>query len=483
MHIVETVYYWARSTPSRPAVIEPAGTLTYADLANAIEMAAEHFAGNVDRTKPVAVAFSSGPKMLVSVLGLLRLGIDVVLATKELYKHLPSVGVDTLICERDAPRMATGNHVIFDDGWLVYGKRTDAQNKPLPLSKPPAANILCFTSGSTGRPKIVVCPQSSWEQRVLLPLNSAYQNYNRILVVPGLSTSWGLSRAYEALHSGRTICLAPPGPPMLWMAQTYDVETILASPQQALQLAEIQENVTHYPLAALKEIQIGASAITAEGVSKVKRNLCRNITLIYGSTEAGVVALAPYDTIASTPGAVGFVMPGVTVEIVDSMQRVLPVGSEGFIRVRSSVLTENLAAARSTDDWFYPGDLGRLTDTGMLCVAGRVSDVVNRGGEKFSITDFERFLMSCPGVKDAGVCTVMGDVGYEEAWISVVLEPNADMALLRQSIESNSQFGANIDKIFAVEAIPRGTLGKIQREELRAMLKSIVETAAANSRG
>jgi acyl-coenzyme A synthetase/AMP-(fatty) acid ligase len=147
--------------------------------------------------------------------------------------------------------------------------------------------------------------------------------------------------------------------------------------------------------------------------------------------------------------------------------------------VRSPVLRENLAASgQPPDGWFYPGDLGWRTESGMLCLAGRTTDVVNRGGDKLSITDFENFLMTCQGVKDAGVCAVMGQTGFEEAWIGVVLEPSADIGAFRQAIESNRHFGGNIDKIFVVESIPRGTLGKIQREELKQMLQEISEASA-----
>ena len=195
--------------------------------------------------------------------------------------------------------------------------------------------------------------------------------------------------------------------------------------------------------------------------------------MIYGSTEAGVVATAPYDMIANTRGAVGYVLPGVDVEIVSDADRLLPAGREGFVRVRSPVLAENLAAAKAPSGWFYPGDLGSITADGMLCIAGRATDVLNRGGDKFSITDFEAFLAGCPGVKDAGVCTLMGHSGREEAWIGLVLDPSTDMGALRQAVESHPSFGTNYDKIFVVETIPRGTLGKVQRAELKKMLFEI----------
>jgi acyl-coenzyme A synthetase/AMP-(fatty) acid ligase len=195
--------------------------------------------------------------------------------------------------------------------------------------------------------------------------------------------------------------------------------------------------------------------------------------MFYGSTEAGVAALAPYDMIAGTHGAVGYIMPGVDVEIVDATDRVLPLGNEGFVRVRSRVLAENVFGAKTSNEWFYPGDLGSITESGMLCIAGRNSDVVNRGGQKLSLADIEDFIINCFGVKDAGACSVMGHAGYSEVWVGMVLGPSADIAAIRHAVESNRHYKNNIDKIYVVEAIPRGTLGKIQREELTAMLQEI----------
>jgi len=476
MHIVDMVYFWARTSPRRPAVIEPAGSTTYVAFAHSVEAAAEHFAQNIaDKSRPVAVSIQTGSKMLVALLGLLRAGFDVVLANNALLKHLSSTGANTLVYERDGVTLDRGTNILFDENWQSFGTKAETENRPLPRSRTEGGNILCFTSGTTGRPKAVVCPQTSWQQRALFPLNSAFASYERILIVPSLATSWGLSRAYEALHAGRTVCLAPPGATMLWLANTYDVDTILASPQQALELAELQEKVTHFPLAGLKSFQIGASAIGRNSVQRIKNSICRNVIMIYGSTEAGVVAAAPYDMIADVPGAVGVIVPGVDVEIVDATDRVLPIGSEGFVRVRSRVLAENMAATQSSGEWFYPGDLGSITDNNILCIAGRSSDVVNRGGEKLSISDLENFLMTCFGVQDAGVCTVVGETGFSEVWVGLVLAPTAEMAALRHAIESNTQYKNYIDKIFVIEFVPRGTLGKVQRDELKKMLQDIGE--------
>jgi acyl-coenzyme A synthetase/AMP-(fatty) acid ligase len=304
-----------------------------------------------------------------------------------------------------------------------------------------------------------------------------FSPYERVLIVPGLASAYGHNRALEALHVGKTACFAPFGRPMLWLANTYDIDVIICSPQQALALADIQEKITRYPLPSLKTLKIGGSVITREGIERLKHHLCRNIVISYASTEAGTAAMAPYDAIAHIPGAVGYVVPGAEIEIVDHLGATLPIGSEGFIRLRTPQFLKN-ADANGGATWFYPGDLGSLTPDGVLCVMGRSGDVVNRGGTKLSATEFESFLTACAGVKDAGICTHMGEAGYEEVWAGVVLEPSIDLAAFRQHIESNAQFGLNIDKLFVVESIPRNELGKIQPGLLKEMLQGINEEKA-----
>jgi acyl-coenzyme A synthetase/AMP-(fatty) acid ligase len=80
--------------------------------------------------------------------------------------------------------------------------------------------------------------------------------------------------------------------------------------------------------------------------------------------------------------------------------------------------------------------------------------------------------MKCAGVKDAGICTHMGDAGYEEIWAGVVLDPSIDLGAFRHHIESNA-FGQNIDRLFVVESVPRNELGKIQSGLLKEMLQAI----------
>src|SRR4029078_13106416 len=129
-------YYWARTIPLHPAVIEPEGVITYASLAHAIELSAEHFGRNIlDRSKPVAVSIPTASKMLVAILGLLRARFDVVVASRAELNHLASVNADTLICEHDGARLEGVDNIVFENSWLMAGTAADKQPKPPPQSR------------------------------------------------------------------------------------------------------------------------------------------------------------------------------------------------------------------------------------------------------------------------------------------------------------------------------------------------------------
>jgi acyl-coenzyme A synthetase/AMP-(fatty) acid ligase len=478
MQIVDAILFWANAMPAHPAIIQPHAVQSYRMLADAIMAAAAHFArSELDPAKPVAVAVEDPARMLVACLGLLHAGFSVVPVSSGLLQHLPITGADTLVSEHGGLVWPDHATVLFNDAWMsAHARSTETRSATLPGRD---GDIIFFTSGSTGKPKMNVHTPQARARRFLHSRTSTFADFQRALVVPGLSSSFGFSRVSEVLHGGKTVCFAALGQQALLLANIYEIDFILASIQQALAMAEIQEKNACSRLPSLKAMRIGGGKISPQGVERIKQSLCRKVIVAYAATETGTVAMAPYDMIAGIPDAVGFVVPEVTVEIVDAAGALLPIGTEGFVRVQTpftSVLSSSGAPdAGAESRWYYPGDIGWLTDNGVLCIAGRREDVLNRGGVKLATTDFEEFVLAAPGVRDAGACSVMGETGFAEIWIGVVLEDGVDVGNFQRHIESDRKFSGNIDKMFVVEEIPRGENRKLQREQLQAVLKSIVE--------
>ena len=217
--------------------------------------------------------------MLIASLGLLRAGFNIIVAGKNELPHIPPGDSNTLVHERGETTWSERTNIVFEESWLELSANAPRQSRPLSQPRTRDADIFFFTSGTTGRPKRVVRTQQAWEQQILFNSTSAFADYDRALLTPGLNSSMGFGRAYSALYNRKTICFAEAGQPMLWLANTYDIDLIVAAPQQALALAEIQEKVTRYPLAALKTILLGGSPLSADGIRRIKKYLCRNVIL------------------------------------------------------------------------------------------------------------------------------------------------------------------------------------------------------------
>ncbi|MDT5050842.1 MAG: cyclohexanecarboxylate-CoA ligase, partial [Mycobacterium sp.] len=131
---------------------------------------------------------------------------------------------------------------------------------------------------------------------------------------------------------------------------------------------------------------------------------------VYGMTELPTVTLMnradPFDRRAQTDGAVA---PGVEVRVVDNESRSLATGSEGELLVRGPermlgyLDPEANRAALDDAGWFRTGDVGVVDEAGFVTITGRLKDVINRGGEKFSARDIEDLLAAHPSVRQAAV--------------------------------------------------------------------------------
>jgi acyl-coenzyme A synthetase/AMP-(fatty) acid ligase len=396
------------------------------------------------------------------------------LAHRRLLPFLRGAGITNLIYMSEGQVLSGGRNIRFDDSWLPRGPSNKVMaQKPRDVYP----DIIFFSSGTTGLPKKYVHTYQAFLERLKTTVLREIDETSRTLVVPTVSSSFGFNRACELFYMGKTACFSLPGEMRLALITSYCIDSILASAQQALGLVNlIEKGSSHFQLDSLKSIRIGGGLMSKGLARRIQASLCRRIGYRYSSTEAGVMALANYDTIAHIPNAVGYVLPWVQIEVVDETGAALPRGTEGYIRSRTPRFLKNFcannpnASIRAQDAWWYSGDLGSVSEDGVLCISGRTGDVINRGGHKVSAAVLEEVLLSCAGIKDGGVCDVMNGSGINEIWIGVVPETTIDIVRLKQTLESDEKFNTRLDEILLVDSIPRSELGKIQRHELRAKL-------------
>jgi 2,3-dihydroxybenzoate-AMP ligase len=118
-----------------------------------------------------------------------------------------------------------------------------------------------------------------------------------------------------------------------------------------------------------------AGSMAADSSQRVRARLCSNLTMGYVAADATMIAAMPAQFASAIPGAVGYPLPGVTVEVVDDQDRALPRGQNGKLRIRSDYgVTQYLDDPSATqrdfrNGWFYPAARGHLTADDVLVVS------------------------------------------------------------------------------------------------------------------
>ena len=153
------------------------------------------------------------------------------------------------------------------------------------------------------------------------------------------------------------------------------------------------------------------------------------VTICYGMTETSPVSFQsgvddPIDARVST---VGRIHPHLECKIIDpDTGAIVPRGTAGELCTRGYAVMlgywdSPAATAASVDAarWMHTGDLAVMRDDGYVNIAGRLKDMIIRGGENISPREIEEFLYAHPKISEVQIIGVP-DMKYGEevcAWI------------------------------------------------------------------
>ena len=136
---------------------------------------------------------------------------------------------------------------------------------------------------------------------------------------------------------------------------------------------------------------------------------------------------------------------------------------------------EATAAAIDADGWLHTGDLGSMDDRGYLRIAGRLKEMIIRGGENIYPREIEEVLIGHPAVADASVLGVPDD--YYGEVVGAAIRP-ADASLpgdglaaeLEQYCRARLAAGKVPVRWLVTGSFPLTPSGKIRKDSLRAQL-------------
>ena len=202
----------------------------------------------------------------------------------------------------------------------------------------------------------------------------------------------------------------------------------------------------------------------------------------YGMTETGMIASNPYNG-ERIPGTVGSPLPGISLRITDQHKGyILPAGEIGIIEVKGPNVfkgywqaPEKTKAAFRSDGFFITGDLGFIDQEGDLHIVGRQKDLIITAGLNVYPKEVEEQINKILGVIESAVIGVPHPDFGEGIVAIVAKEQNVNLSeqgLLNNLKGELAPYKLPL-KIIFTDALPRNTMGKVQKSVLRSTYNNL----------
>jgi fatty-acyl-CoA synthase len=140
--------------------------------------------------------------------------------------------------------------------------------------------------------------------------------------------------------------------------------------------------------------------------------------------------------------------------------------------ITGGYLGGDVGTEQFTDDGYFDnGDVAIGSPDGYMVIADRTKDLVKSGGEWISSVDMENTIVGMPQVSEAAVIAVPDVKWGERPLACVVATGNSDVQLveIHAHLEaSNFPRWQLPDRMELLDALPRTSVGKVDKKALRA---------------
>jgi acyl-CoA synthetase (AMP-forming)/AMP-acid ligase II len=209
---------------------------------------------------------------------------------------------------------------------------------------------------------------------------------------------------------------------------------------------------------------------------------------MYGQTEATArISMLPPSELARKYGSAGRAVPGATIRIRREDGSAAAFGETGEITVSGNNVMLGYwkdpagTAAVLRDGALHTGDLGRMDEEGFIYITGRSSEMIKSGAYRVSPNEIEEVLFRHPDVFEAGVVGVEDDL-LGEVIVALVVPKAGKQPRPNELLAHCAQHLASFKRpkdIFLTAELPRSTNGKILRQPLRGLARSLASSARA----
>ncbi len=485
--------------PDRPAIIDDAGTLTYAEAdRQSSAIGAGLGALGVTEGDAVALLARNHRGFVLAMAAAAKLGCDLLLLNTGFSG--PQIAD---VCRREQPSVLVYDEEFTD---LVAEAATnrrrvlaDGPAGPVSVDSPSLASLAAefagrapatpgragkltiLTSGTTGTPKgasrraVSSAGGPTLEAPAALLDRIPLHEGMRVGLAAPAFHAWGLSNLLLSLALGASVVCVRKFDPEAWLraVDEHRLETLVVVPVMLSRIIELPEDVRRrYDTSSLSVVAASGSALPGDLSDRWMDEFGDNLYNLYGSTEVANATIATPSDMRRAPGTAGRPTLGTTVRLFDDAGIEVRQGEVGRIFVGNSQLFEGYSGGgdkQRLHGLMATGDVGLFDAAGRLFVVGRDDDMIVSGGENVFPKEVEDAIGRHPAVAEVAAVGVDDEQFGQRLRAFVVLRSGRSASVDEiKSVVRNELAGYKVprDVVFLGE-LPRNATGKVLRKELQ----------------
>ncbi|MHA1726391.1 MAG: class I adenylate-forming enzyme family protein [Promethearchaeota archaeon] len=467
----EYVDYWAEKEPDFVSIRFKKKTISARELKEKTDQFAKLLLSlGVKKGDTVATVLSTIPEFVISYIGAAKIGAITIPMDKAYKKtdfitliphSAPKVIVtidkweknkiaDNLLELKtqfgDVHYIVIGNHELgpsFDslmekeysyDSQLEEAKNNQDKNDCI---------LVIWTGGTTGAPKAVELTHKNIIEMCYLEYKKIKEDLSKIegfveqphepflVNLPTSHVGGTVELIGSSIVGGNEMIMQASWSPFdsLKAMQDFNISFMGGVPTMFKIFLSLPNLASYEPKKYLKIAFMSGEKVSMELLNGIKEQMCENIVIGYGSTEAGSEVTFteigdPFEDLAN--GYVGKPLPGMVIKVIDEKGKELPAGVDGEIIVKGPLTAKRYFKMPKedkegfTEDGFCKtGDLGHLDDKGGLWITGRIKQIIRVGAYTVFPNEIEELVVQHPKVALAAALGAPDEIKGEVVWLVI----------------------------------------------------------------
>jgi acyl-CoA synthetase (AMP-forming)/AMP-acid ligase II len=491
----------AKSTPHAMAITDGETTLTWAQLAAAVEGAATML-GRLAPDTRLGVTGENAVATLVAHLAGLACGVGTVALHRqataaELRRELADADCQAVVLGPSTVAAAelalTGDEVAqavvhgasAPPGFTSWHEWISAPAGVVNAADVPARPLMVYTSGTTGRPRataVTWIPSaralSARDYLAHIAQRSGFPDGAHLVVGP-LQHNGPLT-SLRHLIAGHPVVVMPHFEPadVLRLIERYGITSTVMVPTHFSRLLSLPADIRDSANVTSLQMVAHTGAACPEQVKRAMIEWWGPVLVeSYGGSELGTVARITSPEWLSHPGSVGKALPPLTIAAYDDAGNPLEAGQTGVLGVELTDGREVKFLAdehKSRQAYLRPGvatlgDVGYVDTEGFVYITDRLADMVLSGGVNLYPAECEQVLIRHNAVTEVAVVGVP-DPDMGEALHALVVPAGPDLDLNDLDAFCRAELaGFKCPRSYEIVAeLIRNEMGKVDKRAMRA---------------